>query len=155
MKDRVKYIWKTGTHLSSFHSNYCTCIISHNAPFRIQMCTFLFSMVYCGMRTKCIVRFFRLVHSNSLKNPFHCNSIFGHRCIFCTCYDRQHSYCVMRKCLWRSRNFSHIWIATEKLLVKWAPGKQRYRTTKSLSTHMRPGQIYSAGFPNDAWSLIY
>ena len=35
----------------------CTCSISHNAPFRTEMCTFLFWMVHCGIWDRCIVGF--------------------------------------------------------------------------------------------------
>ena len=38
-----------------------TCSISHNAPFRTEMCTFLFWMVHCGIWNRCIVGFVRLV----------------------------------------------------------------------------------------------
>ena len=37
----------------------CTCSISHNAPFRTEMCTFLFWMVHCGIWNRCIVGFVR------------------------------------------------------------------------------------------------
>ena len=40
----------------------CTCPISHNAPFRTEMCTFLFWIVYCGKWDRCIVGFVRLVY---------------------------------------------------------------------------------------------
>ena len=33
----------------------CTCSISHNAPFRTEMCTFLFRMVHCGIWNRCIM----------------------------------------------------------------------------------------------------
>ena len=35
----------------------CTCSISHNAPFRTEMCTFLFWMEHCGIWNKCILGF--------------------------------------------------------------------------------------------------
>ena len=38
---------------------HCTCPISHNAPFRTEMCTFLFWMVHCGIWNRCIVGFVR------------------------------------------------------------------------------------------------
>ena len=38
----------------------CTCLISHYAPFRTEMCTFLFWMVHCGIWDRCIMRFLRL-----------------------------------------------------------------------------------------------
>ena len=41
----------------------CTCPISHNAPFRTEMCTFLFWMVNCGIWNRCIVGSMRLVNS--------------------------------------------------------------------------------------------
>ena len=33
----------------------CTCAISHNAPFRTEMCTFLFWMEHCGIWNSCIL----------------------------------------------------------------------------------------------------
>ena len=39
-----------------------TCPISHNAPLRTEMCTFLFWMVHCGIYDRCIVRFANLIH---------------------------------------------------------------------------------------------
>ena len=44
----------------------CTCPISHNTPFRTEMCTFLFWMVYCGIWDRCIVGFVRLVNLSCL-----------------------------------------------------------------------------------------
>ena len=38
-------------------------MISHNTPFRAEMCTFLFWMVCCGIWGRCIVGFVRLVYS--------------------------------------------------------------------------------------------
>ena len=35
----------------------CTCSISHNAPFRTEMCTFLFWMEHCGIWNRCILGF--------------------------------------------------------------------------------------------------
>ena len=35
----------------------CTCSISHNSPFRTEMCTFLFWMEYCGIWDRCILGF--------------------------------------------------------------------------------------------------
>ena len=40
----------------------CTCSISHNAPFRTEMCTFLFWMEHCGIRNTCILGFVKLVY---------------------------------------------------------------------------------------------
>ena len=50
----------------------CTCSISHNAPFRTEMWTFLFWMEHCGIWNRCILGFVKLVYwviigsSNSL-----------------------------------------------------------------------------------------
>ena len=33
----------------------CSCSISHNAPFRTEMLTFLFSMDHCGIWNRCIL----------------------------------------------------------------------------------------------------
>ena len=41
----------------------CTCSISHNAPFRTEMCTFLFWMEHCGIWNRCILGFVKLVYS--------------------------------------------------------------------------------------------
>ena len=35
----------------------CTCSISHNAPFRTEICTFLFWVEHCGIWNRCIVGF--------------------------------------------------------------------------------------------------
>ena len=40
----------------------CTCSIPHNAPFRTEMCTFLFWMEHCGIRNTCILGFVKLVY---------------------------------------------------------------------------------------------
>ena len=40
----------------------CTCSISDNSPFRTEMWTFLFRMMYCGIWNKFILRFVRLFH---------------------------------------------------------------------------------------------
>ena len=40
----------------------CTCSISHNAPFRTEMCTSLLWMVHCGKWNRWIVRFVRPVY---------------------------------------------------------------------------------------------
>ena len=39
----------------------CTCPTSHNAPFKREICTFLFWMVHCGIWDRRIVGFVRLV----------------------------------------------------------------------------------------------
>ena len=42
----------------------CTSSISHNSPFRAEMCTFLFWMVYCGIWEWCIGDLWKLsIHS--------------------------------------------------------------------------------------------
>ena len=51
--------WLTGRPHSQIPQ--CTCPISHNAPFRTEMCTFLFWMVHCGIWDRCIVGFVRMV----------------------------------------------------------------------------------------------
>ena len=38
----------------------CNCPISHNKPFRTEMCTFLFWMVYCEIWDRCIMGFVNL-----------------------------------------------------------------------------------------------
>ena len=41
----------------------CTCYISHNAPFRTEMRTFLFWMEHCGIWNGAILWFVKLVYS--------------------------------------------------------------------------------------------
>ena len=41
----------------------CSCSISHNAPFRTEMCTFLFWMKHCGIWNRCILGFLKLIYS--------------------------------------------------------------------------------------------
>ena len=50
------------TVLIKFTNPHCISPISNNAPFRTEMCTFLFWMVHCGIWEKCIVGFVRLVY---------------------------------------------------------------------------------------------
>ena len=40
----------------------CTCYVSHNAPFRTEMCTFLFWMEHCGIWNRCILGFVKMVY---------------------------------------------------------------------------------------------
>ena len=40
----------------------CTSSISHNAPFRTEMCTFLFWMEHCGIGNRCIMGFVKLLY---------------------------------------------------------------------------------------------
>ena len=40
----------------------CTCTISHNVPFRTEMCTFLFWMEHCRIWNRCILGFVKLIH---------------------------------------------------------------------------------------------
>ena len=44
------------------------CPISHNAPFRTEMCTFLFRMVHCGIWDRYIVVFVNLVYWLHMKD---------------------------------------------------------------------------------------
>ena len=44
----------------------CICSISHNAPFRTEMCTFLFWMEHCGIWSRCILGFVNWVNSPDL-----------------------------------------------------------------------------------------
>ena len=55
-------IWGNNRLIS--HIPECTCSISHNAPFRTEMCTFLFWMEHCGIWNRCILGFFK---SNQFK----------------------------------------------------------------------------------------
>ena len=41
----------------------CTCSISHNTPFKTEMCTFLFWVVHCGIWNRCPVEFVYQFHS--------------------------------------------------------------------------------------------
>ena len=49
-----------------------TCPISHNAPFRTEMCSFLFTMVHCGIWDRCIMGIATMIY---LIRP-HC--VMGH-----------------------------------------------------------------------------
>ena len=42
--------------------DYCTCCVSHNAPFRTEMCTFLFWMEHWEIWNGCILGFVKLVY---------------------------------------------------------------------------------------------
>ena len=44
----------------------CTSPISHNAPFRTEMCTFLFWMLHCGIWDWCIVEFVQQVNCHGI-----------------------------------------------------------------------------------------
>ena len=55
----IEHFWN---ELNYFTIPQCTCSISHNAPFRTEMCTFLFWIEHCGTRNSCIVWVFRLVY---------------------------------------------------------------------------------------------
>ena len=63
------YSWLTGikSRLSNWPNSQipeCTCSISHNAPFRTEMCTFLFWMEHYGIWSRCILGFVKLVYYN-------------------------------------------------------------------------------------------
>ena len=49
----------------------CTSPISHNTPFRTEMCTFLFWMEHCGIWDWCIAKFVNLVYSHLIYNTSH------------------------------------------------------------------------------------
>ena len=42
--------------------------MSHNAPFRTEMCTFLFWMEQCGLWNRCILGFVKLLYFHQLKD---------------------------------------------------------------------------------------
>ena len=79
----LKFVWR----VLWVHNMFCicnrqnwqipqsTCSISHNAPFRTEMCTFLFWMVHCGKWDKCLVRFVRWVFCHTVSPWWH---IFHH-----------------------------------------------------------------------------
>ena len=64
---------------NSFNSQVpeCTCSISHNAPFRTEMCTFLYWVKHYGIWNRCILRFVKLVC---------CSEIWGTHCTESKCY---------------------------------------------------------------------
>ena len=47
----------------------CTCSLSHNVPFRTEICTFLFWMEHCGIWNRRILGFVKLVYCNVRSNP--------------------------------------------------------------------------------------
>ena len=59
----------------------------HNAPFRAEMCTFLFWMEHCGMWKRCIVGFVNWVNWNHLIIFCNYGSNDPVRSQFCTCHD--------------------------------------------------------------------
>ena len=66
------------THILQGHFNWpnseipeCTCSISQNAPFRTEMCTFLFWMEHSGIWNRCILGIVKLVHCiGAIMRPF-------------------------------------------------------------------------------------
>ena len=48
------------------HKSQNPTVISHNAPFRTEMCTFLFWMEHCGIWSRCILGFVKLIHYTSM-----------------------------------------------------------------------------------------
>ena len=72
----------------------CTSPISHNTPFRKEMCIFMSWMVHCGMRDRCITGFVNLVYCS----------------IALTCISKIHtiwkstniSFCDVTQILWRN-----------------------------------------------------
>ena len=49
------------------HISECICSISHNVPFRTEMCTFLFWMKHCGIWNRWILGFVKLVYWNTMQ----------------------------------------------------------------------------------------
>ena len=71
----VAIIWANADLLSNWSNSQipeCTCSISHNAPFRTEMCPFLFWMKHCGIWNRCIQGSVKLVNW-TLGNIFHSN----------------------------------------------------------------------------------
>ena len=60
------YLYTTSRLGLIWFLSQCTCSISHNTPFRTEMCTFLFWMVHCGIWNRCIVGFVNLVNYSLL-----------------------------------------------------------------------------------------
>ena len=92
-----------------------TCSISHNVPFRTEMCTFLFWMEHCGIWNRCILGFVKLVYCEwmSLMKTSH-NSH--------TCMDYQIYSCVVTgvschygnlRCprCWQSYQIDDLWFS--------------------------------------------
>ena len=67
---KVLFVWRqaiTWTKANLLSTNRplsqipeCACSISHNAPFRTEICTFLFWMEPCGVWNRCILGFVNL-----------------------------------------------------------------------------------------------
>ena len=47
----------------------CTCSISYNAPFKTEMCAFLFWIDHCWIWNRCILGFVKLLSRQLLKQP--------------------------------------------------------------------------------------
>ena len=60
MCHKIPLLWEQNWPNSQFPE--CTCSISHNAPFRTEMCTFLFWMEHWGIWNRCILGFVKLVY---------------------------------------------------------------------------------------------
>ena len=79
--------WDPGWWFGSWRGNYsqipeCTCSISHNAPFRTKICTFMFWMEHCEIWNRCILGFVKLVYSVAYKIPWFITiRTFGNRCL--------------------------------------------------------------------------
>ena len=58
----------------------CTCSISQNAPFRTEMCTFLFWMEHSGIWNRCILGFVKLVilSHGSMMSVYRVNIVISH-----------------------------------------------------------------------------
>ena len=99
----VQLVWIIRHNWPNSYIPQCTCSISHNAPSRPEMCTFLFSMVHYGIGNRCIVGFVRFIHWGSLvhfnKSPW--NIIF----VLCCCLI--------------SFYFSFHWIVYWKYKILW------------------------------------
>ena len=62
LKVKTLLVLRLGLNWPNSQIPQCTCSISHIAPFRTEMCTFLFWMMQYGIWNRCIVGFVRLVY---------------------------------------------------------------------------------------------
>ena len=67
--DQFSRVWDWQSNLILITTNWINSqipewsgFISHNAPFRTEMCTFLFWMGHCGIWNRCILGFMKLVY---------------------------------------------------------------------------------------------
>ena len=86
----LENLTKTHTNRPNSQIPECTCSISHNAPLRAEMCTFLFWMEHCGIWNMFILGFVKLV--------YHCLILLTRFCLFYTPWETTSVYWLILHC---------------------------------------------------------